>query len=69
MKKIIFKGINPKVTLDYIKKFKENSKGGIVDIKLMGEYLMEEACEAVKTKKDNMTLLVVNLKDMVSKKL
>jgi hypothetical protein len=59
--------VEPKLTLELIGKFKENSKNGIVDIKELGEYLIDQACSFVKTKKDNMTLMVISLKEMFSR--
>jgi hypothetical protein len=38
------------------------------DPKTLGDFLVEEACKNIKTKKDNMTLIIINLRQMTSKK-
>jgi len=57
-------GLNPETCLQSIKKLSSKKN----DLKTIGDLLIEEACKNVKTKKDNMTLIIISIKDYFEKK-
>lgn len=60
-------GLGPDMTLSSIQLMKEKSATGTLDLSDLGNSLIEEACQNIRTKKDNMTLIVVNMKEFTQK--
>jgi len=57
-------GLNSQQTLSKIIEFKEMcGEKEKLDLKSLGEFLFDEACKNIKTKKDNMSVIVINVKD------
>jgi len=51
--------------LSTIKTLKEKIGEDKLGLKEMGDNLIEEACLNIKTKKDNMTLIIINMKGIM----
>jgi len=60
-------GLTAQVCLENINKM-NIKKGQIKELKVLGDFLIEEACKNIKTKKDNMTLIIISLRDYFEKK-
>jgi serine/threonine protein phosphatase PrpC len=60
-------GLSPESCLQSIKKL-NIKKSNPLDLKFIGDLLIEEACRNVKTKKDNMTLIIISIKDYFEKR-
>lgn len=60
-------GLDPEQTLSTIKMLKEKIGYEKLGLKEMGDNLIEEACLNIKTKKDNMTLIIINMKGIMMK--
>jgi len=57
-------GLDPQQTLEKIKEFQSKQDPKKLSLKILGNFLMEEACNnIIKTKKDNMSLIVIDIKD------
>jgi len=59
-------GLGPEACLKFMQKL-NLKKSYTKDLKLLGDALIEEACKNVKTKKDNMTLIVISIKGYFEK--
>lgn len=62
-----FNGLNPEQCKDKIEEFKRNEKFS-TGLKGLGDFLVDEAKSNIKTKKDNMTLIVMDLREHFHKR-
>lgn len=62
-----FNGLNPDQCVEKIEEFKRN-ENFLSGLRGLGDYLVEEAKANIKGKKDNMTLIVVDLKEHFHKR-
>jgi serine/threonine protein phosphatase PrpC len=60
-------GLDPNLALEKINEFRENKMADIFDIEELSNFLIEEASKGMKTKKDNVTLITISMRDMFKK--